>query len=196
MIFRRLALCLPLVFGVAACASAPPPPRFPDIRFKGEPPILLDVARVELVSTFQPGFAAPEVEHEFPVPPQRALENLCKDRLQAISPASQRVARFTIVDAKVIEAELPRKEGFKADFTTQQAQRYDGQVEIRLDIYDENGIVVRTATARATRSRTVAEDITPNDRDRVWYEMSDELAHSADQVLEQYIDASFFPYKR
>ena len=196
MIFRRLALCLPLALALAACSSAPPPSRFPDISFKGEPPILLDVARVELVSTFQPSFAAPEVEQNFPIPPQRALENLCKDRLQAISPASQRVARFTIVDAKVIEAELPRKEGFKADFTTQQAQRYDGQVEIRLDIYDENGIVVRTATARATRSRTVAEDITPNDRDRVWYEMSDELAHSADQVLEQYIDASFFPYKR
>jgi hypothetical protein len=196
MIFRRLALCLPLALGLTACASAPPPSRFPDIRFNGEPPILLDVARVELVSTFQPGFAAPEVEHEFPVPPQRALENLCKDRMQAISPASQRVARFTIVDAKVTETELPRKEGLKADFTTQIGQGYNGQVEIRLDIYDENGIVVRTATARASRSRTVPEDITPNDRDRVWYEMSDELAHSADQVLEQYINASFFPYKR
>ena len=196
MIFRRLALSLPLALGLAACASAPPPPRFPDISFKGEPPILLDVARVELVSTFQPNFAPPEVEHEMPVPPQRALENLCKDRLQAISPASQRVARFTIVDAKVTETELPRKEGLKADFTTQIGQGYNGQVEIRLDIYDENGIVVRTATARAARSRTVPEDITPNDRDRVWYEMSDELAHSADQVLEQYINASFFPYKR
>jgi hypothetical protein len=196
MIFRRLALCLPLALSLAACASAPPPPRFPDISFKGEPPILLDVARIELVSTFQPGFGPPEVEHEFAVPPQRALENLCKDRLQAISPTSQRVARFTIVDAKVTETELPRKEGLKADFTTQIGQGYNGQVEIRLDIYDENGIVVRTATARATRSRTVAEDSTPNDRDRVWYEMSDELAHSADQILEQYINAGFFPYKR
>ena len=102
--------------------------------------------------------------------------------------------------AKVNFPDPTKREGVKpdydADFTTQQAQRYDGQVEIRLDIYDENGIVVRTATARASRSRTVAEDITPNDRDRVWYEMSDELAHSADQVLEQYINASFFPYKR
>ncbi len=196
MIFRRLALALPLAFGLAACASAPPPPRFPDISFKNEPPILLDVARIELVSTFQPSFARPEVEQNFPVPPQRALENLCKDRLQAISPASQRVARFTIVDARVTETELPRKEGLKADFTTQIGQGYNGQVEIRLDIYDENGIVVRTATAKASRSRTVPEDITPNDRDQVWYEMSDELAHSADQVLEQYINASFFPYKR
>jgi len=196
MNFRRLALCVPLLFALAACASEPPPPRFPDISFKGEPPILLDVARVELVTTFQPSFAPPEVEHEFAVPPQRALENLCKDRLQAIAPASRRVARFTIVDAKVVDTPLPLKEGLKADFTNQQAQRYDGQVEIRLDIYDENGIVVRTATARASRSRTVDQDITPNARDRVWYEMSDELAHAADQVLEQYINASFYPYKR
>jgi hypothetical protein len=196
MISRRLALCLPLALALAACSSEPPPPRFPEIRFTGEPPILLDVARIELVSTFQPSFAPPEVEYDFARPPQGALENLCKDRLKAVAPDSRRVARFTIIDAKVTEAQLPLKEGLSADFTTQQAQRYDGVVEIRLDIYDENGIVVRTATARATRSRSVAEDITPNDRDRVWYEMSDELAHAADQVLEQYIDASFYPYKR
>lgn len=196
MISRRLALCLPFVLGLAACSHEPPPARFPDIRFNTEPPIQLDVARVELVSAFQPSFAPPEVEHEFPVPPQRALENLCKDRLQAIAPGSRRIARFTIVDAKVLEAQLPLKEGVQADFTNQQAQRYDGQVEIRLDIYDENGIVVRTATARASRSRTVDQKITPNERDRVWYQMSDELAHAADQVLEQYVNASFYPYKR
>jgi hypothetical protein len=195
MISRRLALSLPLALTLAGCSHEPPPARFPDIRFNTEPPIQLDVARVELVSSFQPSFHPPEVEYEFPVPPQRALENLCKDRLQAISPSSRRIARFTIVDAKVMEGQLPLKEGLKADFTTQQAQRYDGQVEIRLDIYDENGTVVRTATARAARTRTVAEDITPNERDKVWYEMSDELAHAADQVLEQYINASFYPYK-
>ncbi len=196
MVIRRLTLCLPLALALAACLNAPPPPRFPDIRFNQEPPIQLDVARVEIVSAFQPSFALPDVEHEFPIPPQRALENLAKDRLQAIAPGSRRVARFTIVDASVRETELPRREGLKADFTVQQAERYDGQFEIRLDIIDENCVIARTATARATRTRSVAEDITPNERDQVWYEMSDQLAHSADQVLEQYVDASFFPYKR
>jgi hypothetical protein len=196
MIIRRLALCAPFLLGIAACASEPPPSRFPEIHFTGEPPILLDVARVEIVNQFQPSFHPPEVEHQFAVPPQRALENLGKERFKATSPASGRIARFTINEAKVVEAALPLKQGLKADFTTQQAQRYDGDVDIKLDIYDEHGTVVRTASAHATRSRTVAEDITPNDRDQVWYEMTDELAHTADQVLEQYINANFYPYKR
>jgi len=196
MLIRRLCLCLLVASGLAACSSEPAPPRFPDIRFSNDSPIRLDVARVELVSQFQPSFTPPEVEHEFPVPPQRALENLCKDRLQAIAPTSGRVARFTIVDASVRESELPRESGIKGTFTVQQAERYYGRVEIRLDVVDENGVVVRSATATATRDRSVAEDITLNDRDQVWYEMSQDLSHSADQVLEQYVDASFYPYVR
>ena len=195
MINRRVFFCLVLAAGLAACSSEPPPPRFPDIRFNRETPIRLDVARIDLVSRFQPSFAAPEVEHEFAVPPQRALENLCKDRFEAISPGSGRVARFTIDDASVDEIDLPLKEGIKGAFTTQQAQRYDGHVAVRIEIVDEQGTPVRTASAQASRSRSVDEDITPNQRDQVWYDMSRDLAQSLDQELERQIDASFYPYK-
>jgi hypothetical protein len=196
MIIRRLSYCLVLAIGLAACSSEPPPPKFPDIRFNREPPIQLDVARIELVSNFQPSFAAPEVEHEFAVPPQRALENLSKDRFQAISPGSGRVARFAIDDASVREIDLPMKGGLKGAFTVQQAQRYDGHVAVRLEIIDEHGIAVRTASAQASRSRSVDEDTTLNQRDQIWYDMSRDLAQALDQELERQIDASFYPYKR
>jgi hypothetical protein len=196
MTFRRLCLGLVLATGLASCAAPPPPPRFPEIRFTQEPPIQLEVARVELVARFQPGFAAPEVEHEFAVPPQRALEALYKDRLRAVAPGSGRLARFIILDASVREAELPRTGGIKGAFTVQQAQRYDGRVAVRLEIIDEHGLTVRTANAEATHSRSVAEDITPNERDQVWYDMAQELARSLDHELERQINASFYPFTR
>jgi len=196
MTIRRFSLCLLLAGGLAGCASAPPPPpKFADIRFTQEAPLRLNVARMELIDRFQPSFQAPEIEHEFAVPPQRALANLFKDRLQAVAPESGAVARFTIEDASVRESELPRTPGIEGAFTVDQAERYDGRVAVKLVIYDANGLAVRTATVEATASRSVPEDITLNDRDRTWYEMSQELVRSLDRRLEQQVDESFFPYK-
>jgi hypothetical protein len=196
MTLRLLSLCLPLAASLAACAAEPPPPRFAEIRFTDGPPIGLDVEAIQLVDSFQPSFKPPEIEYEFPVPPQQALMALSKDRFRAVAPGSGRLARFTIEDASVREIELPRKEGVEGAFTIEQAERYDGSVAVRFEIIDPHGLAVRTATARAVSSRSVAEDITPDEREQVWYEMSRELALSLDTELERQIDASFYPYRR
>jgi hypothetical protein len=197
MTFRLLFLCVPLAVFLTACAGEPlPPQRFPEIRFIEEPPIRLDVESIQVVDTFQPSFKPPEIEYEFPVPPQRALAALATDRFLPTAPGSGRLARFTIEDATVRESELPRKEGVEGAFTIEQAERYDGSVAVLLEIIDPNGLAIRTAAAKAVSSRSVAEDITPDERDQVWYEMSRELARSLDRELERQIDASFYPYRR
>lgn len=200
MMFRRL--CFTgllsftglLAFAGTACTYEGPPSRFPDIRFDHEPPIRFNVAKIEIVDSFQPTFHAPDVEHEFPVPPERALESLAKDRFQAFAPGSNRVARFIIEDASVREAELPRTPGIAGAFTVDQAQRYDAHVAVRLEIIDETGLTVRTARAQAMRSRSVAEGITSNDRDQTWYDMTRELVEALDQELERQMDGRFAPY--
>ena len=197
MTFRLLSLCLPLGLFLTACAEEPlPPQKFAEIRFTEAPPIRLEVESIQLVDSFQPSFKPPEIEYEFPVPPQRALAALATDRFQATAPGSGRLARFTIEDASVRETELPRRAGVEGAFTIEQAERYDGSVAVRLDIIDQHGLAIRTATARAVSTRSVAEDISPDERDQVWYEMSRELARSLDRELERQIDASFYPYRR
>jgi|HubBroStandDraft_1064217.scaffolds.fasta_scaffold00101_45 hypothetical protein len=195
MILCRLCLYASLAAGLAACASPPPPPRFAEIRFDQEPPIRLEVGRIEIVDLFQPSFRPPEVEHEFPVPPAHALEALCRDRFQAAAPGSANFARFTIVDASVRETELPRTEGIEGAFTIDQTWRYDGRVAVRLEIIDARGSTVRTVAAEAVRNTTEAEDISPDERDRAWYEMSRDLVQSLDQELERQIDATLYPYE-
>ena len=50
------------------------------------------------------------------------------------------------------------------------------------------------ATARATYSRTVPEDITVNDRLRIYYEITEALMRSLDVELEKNIRQHLAPY--
>jgi hypothetical protein len=193
LMLRRLAIPS-IALLLAACSSAPPPERFPDIHFLNEPPLALDVASVEVVSTFQPGFRAPNVEHEFAIPPQRALENLGHDRYRATMSRPDHIARFTIDDASVREVKLPLSDGIQGALTREQSERYDAHAAVKLEIMDATGFVERTATAQATVSRTVPEGITLNDRDQVWYEMSQSLARDIDRELDRQVHAIFPPY--
>ncbi|GGF39856.1 hypothetical protein GCM10011611_52820 [Aliidongia dinghuensis] len=193
----RQLLAVALVATAASCSSdAPPPPRFADIHFLALPPFKLNVSQIQVDSRFQPTFKEPNVEHEFPVPPQRALENWAHDRLLAVGgPTTGYVARFTIVDASVRESELPKKEGLTAVFTTQQAERYDGHVSVLLQIINPQGVAERTASAEAAVSRSVPEGITLNERDKVWYDMTRDLMADLDRQLQKQVDSAFPPFR-
>jgi hypothetical protein len=175
---------------LVACESGPPPrPTFPDIRFTGEPPLRIDAAGVDIVRVFRPSLQAPQVEHLFPVAPERAMENWALDRLQPVG-TSRRI-RVRILDASVKEVELPRTTGVRGAFTTDQAQRYEAVAEMTVDLMSDRGFPERSVSAKATRSRSVPEDITPNDREKVWYELTQALMADLDAELERQIRANF-----
>ena len=189
-----LVTLLALGFTLSACESPPPAPTFPDIRFTSAPPIRLAVSNVEVQSDFKPTFQAPHVEHLFPVQPARALENWARDRLVAAG-GSNAHARFIIQDASVVEVELKKKsEGITGAFTKEPAQRYDATVAATLQIVDDRGFPVRTVTVKATRSQSVLEGITPNDRDKTWYDMTKALMAEFDQQMSTEISTHFGGY--
>lgn len=175
---------------LVACETSPPPrPSFPDIRFTGKPPLRIDAAGVDIVRVFRPSLQAPQVEHLFPVTLERAMENWALDRLQPVG-TSRRV-RVRILDASVKEIELPRTSGMRGAFTTDQAQRYDATAEMTVDLMGERGFPERSLSAKATRSRSVPEGITPNDREQVWYELTEAVMADLDAELERQIRANF-----
>ncbi len=190
---RFILVTLALTGALAGCESPPPRPTFADIRFTGEPPIRLAVGAVDVQSDFKPSFQSPHVEHLFPVPPQRALENWAHDRLQAAGGGAR--ARFVIRDASVVEVDLKKKdEGLTGAFTDQPAQRYDATVAATLEIVDDHGMAVRTVSVKASRSQSVLESITPNDREKTWYEMTKALMADFDQQMSHEISAHFGGY--
>ena len=117
------------------------------------------------------------------------MESWARDRLQA-SGTNRRV-RVRIIDASVKEVELPRTTGISGAFTTDQAQRYDATAEMSIDLMNDRGFPERSVSAKASRSRSVPENITPNDRERVWYELTRALMSDLDAELERQIRANF-----
>ena len=185
-----VAICAVMVVALAGCQSAPPPQRFPELTYGHLGVMRLDVERIEIVNEYQAPLAPPNVDHLFSTPPERALRRWAQDRLAA-SGTPGRYARFVITDAKVTETNLPRTTGITGAFTKDQSQRYDLSMSAAIEIREDRGNF-RTgyATASTSRSRTVREDISVNDREKVWFEMLEQAMNEINTELERQIKAN------
>jgi len=182
-------IAVALAPALTACNAPPPHPQYPDIRFTGQPPIGLAVNTVSLREDYAPSSAPPHVETQFPVTPMHAIENWAHDRLSATGGADRVVVDVT--DASVVETALPRTEGMQGWFTNDQSERYDITVQVTINVVDSNGLVIRTATAHASRSQTVAENISPDQRDQTWYDMTKDVMTAFDHQMESEIRNHF-----
>jgi hypothetical protein len=191
----RPLLFAALVAALGACTNMPPPrPVFPELRFTAEPPIPLDARRIEIVPSYRPGGGPTHVEERPPLALPHVAETWARDRLRAVGARGTVVA--TITDASVTETALPKEEGFKATFTRQIDTRYDASVAITVVLRDERGVMLRSATARAERSRTTVEGTTLDERDRLLYQLETELMADLDRELETQIRDHFGFYVR
>lgn len=191
---RRFCAALGLAASLGACSAAPDPVRFPDLTYSHLGRLRLSVARVDIVDAYRPPLAPPNVDHRMPASPAGAMRRWAQDRL--VAAGGPETARFVVRDARVIEVELPRDTGLSAVLRDQPAQRYDLTLEAALEIRDPQGRVQATASARTTRSRTVSENISANDRERVWFEMVEQSMAALSAELERRIRASLARYLR
>jgi hypothetical protein len=190
-----LVLSASAFLAVAACTSPATAPSFPDIRFTDAPAIRLTAATIEIDDQFQPSFQPPDVEQDFPVSPQRAMHNWVQDRLAAADPSSTNHVRITIIDASVKDVKLaPTTAGLTAAFTTEQSDRFDAHVAMSVDLVDGKGLVVRHARAEANLSRSIAQGTTLNDRDQVWYQLTQDITSNVGRQIQDQIIGTFAPY--
>ncbi|MBI1244983.1 MAG: hypothetical protein GC202_08255 [Alphaproteobacteria bacterium] len=175
---------------LAACGDAPKLPQFPPLTYASLGRFTFEAERFEIAQDYKPPLAPPNVEHLFQQRPTDALRQWATDRL-AVTGRGERYVRFVIIDAHVTETELPRATGVRATFTNEQAQRYDGRIEAAIEVRQIRGnFRDGFATAAATRSRTVAEDITLNDREGVWYDMVQQMMTDVNAELDRQIRAN------
>ncbi len=185
---------LALVFGfgllLAACSSVNPPmQRFPDISFANLPPFQLDLGRVEVVSQYQPPAQAPHIETDMPVSPENALKRWVQDRLKPVGRGG--VLRVLIKNAAATETPLKTEQGMKSVFEKQQVARVDMAVEVALQILDEHQFVVTEVTGKVERSRTEPEGMKLNERDKLLYDMVDDLIRSFNSEVDPQIHDTF-----
>ena len=181
--FLVFALLAPLALG--ACETPMPAQTLPGLTYEHLKPFRLDVAAVDVVSQYRSPMQKPNVEHLFPTPPEKALRRWAQDRLKAAGKGA--TARFVILDARATETPLKIDKSFWGAFKRQQSERYDATVEATLEILDSRGFRKGFANARASRSRTVREDATLNERERTWFELTEALMKDFDAELERNI---------
>ena len=188
---RRAVLALPAVVlpvvALAACASAPPPrPVFPELTFGHLGALTFDAGGVEVVNEYVPPLRRPNVEHEMPLAPATAATRWANDRIKA-GGRPGRTVRVIIRNAAVREADLPKSSGLKGLFTTEQAARFDAEIEVVVELRSARGFRDAFASAGARRSVTISEGATLNDRDRIWFGLVEELMAELNRELEKNI---------
>jgi len=187
-------LGLVLIAALSACATTAPGPSFPEITFAHEPKIRLDVARVEFVQQYIPPQQSPNVEHLFARRPSAVVRRWAEERLEPMG--ITRVARVTLLDASVIVVPLAKKEGLSDLFWKEQTERYDATLEVKIEIIDANGKQLAFARGVAKRSQTVGEDISPNQRRQVWFELTEAVTKDFDAEMERVIRKYLTQYVR
>ena len=183
---RNLALAAVMFGTIAACQTPDPEPTYPELSYGHLGTIPLDVARIEVVLAYAPPAKKPNVEHLFPVSPLSVAERWIADRLRAAGRTG--VARATITQASVVEVVLDRTRGLRGVFTIDPSERYDGVIEIDIRILGDDGREKAAVLSRAERSRTVAEGVSLNDRERVWFEMTEAMMNDLNTSLQRQIN--------
>jgi hypothetical protein len=190
----RLVLAVALTVVAAGCETTLPPRGFPELSYTHLPPIRFDAVRVDVVQQYRSTNQPPNVEHEFPVRPAEVAARWANDRLQANG--VRNIVRATIVDGAVVELPLQRSSGVSGVFTTDQSERYDGALEVRIEVLGPDGRQLAMVSSRATRSRSVPENITLAERERVWFRLTESMMNDLNLALEQQIREHFARWLR
>jgi hypothetical protein len=177
-------LALPLL-ALGACETPPQTQILPQLTFANKTPLNLNVMRVDVVSEYQAPLKAPNVEHLFTTSPEAAMKVWARDRLNPVG--RRNTAQVLVREASVVETTLKTDKGFTGMFKKEQSERYEAVLDVHVVIRDERGMPLAQATGRVTRSRTVAEDVTLNQREQIWFEIVEGLAKELDVILERNI---------
>lgn len=184
---HRVVALLIVVAAVLVGCETQPIPQFRELTYSQLGPIRLSVDDVEIISSYKSPFHDPYVEHRFPTAPGAAARRWAEDRLVAAGGQGAR-AVFDILDASVVETKLDPTTGVKGILTRDQSERYDATLGVQLDVFDSSGRRRGTTTVTARESRTAREDLTLNERELLWFEMTESLMDSLNRQLESNIN--------
>jgi hypothetical protein len=157
---------------LTACDTPNPAVTFPELTFAHKAKFKLNVAKIEVINEYRMPFKEPNVEHLVPIAPGAAAERWAADILKPVG--TRGTALFVITRASVTKKNLKMTSGLKGLIAIEQSEEYEAGLDARIEILDGNR---RTATAKTsiTRTQTAREDVTPNQRSKLWYTLVERL---------------------
>ena len=183
--FYRNRLFIFLFFiPIAGCDTPNLENSLPELTFKHQKIIQLDVERIEIINEFKMPFKFPNVEHLVPISPGASAERWASDILRPIGKSG--IAQFVITNGSVIREDLKIQKGVKGIFSLEHSKRFEANVNVRLEIFKDQKKSV--ARASASRSQTLREDASPNLQSRLWYNLVERLMESFNREIRNQIN--------
>ena len=189
---KKIVLILGLL--LAACQTVvAPPPVYPQITFTNMKPFLFNVAQMEIVQEYKPSMLPPNVDHLFLITPTEAVRIWARDRIT--TKGVLKTMKVIIKDASVVEQQLPKTEGIVGLFTKDQAANYTAHLDVRLEIIGSDPLFPESeASIAVTRSKTIGEDASVNDRNALYYELTRGLISDFNTEAEKNIPLYMYKY--
>lgn len=181
ILYLKLLVSLVLVLISTACTPVKTT-SLADLTFKHLQPISLKVSNILVVSKASPVEKGATIHHKLHITPHDALKTWAKDRLRSIG--HRRTARFTILDAKIIETNVKNRGDFADLFKLQASEKYDVSVKAKIEIIDISGLPIATAVAAADWSQSVREDVSLIERQQVWFNITEKTLNQFNKEME------------
>jgi len=186
LLTRRATLIGFGAMGLAAltgCETTPPPRRFAQITFRHATPIPMRVGSVETRVTWQAPSGNGHIEGEMPINPATTAARWGEDRIRATGGSGRAIVE--VREMSVTETKLATASGVRGAFTTDQSERYDMRLVMRVAAEDPSTGATAETTISAQRSQTVLEGLTLAEREDIWYAMIEKLMMDMDAGLTQ-----------
>jgi hypothetical protein len=183
-LYRKRLFIFVLLIPLAGCDTPNLENSLPELTFKHQNIIQLDVERIEIINEFKMPFKFPNVEHLVPISPGASAERWASDILRPTGKSG--IAQFVITNGSVIREDLKIQKGIKGIFSLDQSKRFQANVNVRLEIFKDQKKSV--AQASASRSQTLREDASPNLQSRLWYNLVERLMESFNREMRNQID--------
>lgn len=179
---------------LAAACREPPRVVYPEIGFGDHPQLRIAAGSLEVVDAYHPPLAPPHVEHFSPALPSAVFRRWAEQRLAPAGGAAR--LRVTIADARIVETRLETNRSVEGALTTERAARLDGRGAVTVTLIGPAGKVLANVHGEATRGLFVPEDATLNEREELMFQITEDLAHWLDEVLEANIHEHFAAWMR
>ena len=103
-LYQKLLLIFVLFIPLSGCDTSNLDNSFPELTFKHQSVIQLDVESIQIINEFKMPFKAPNVEHLVPISPGASAERWASDILRPIGQSG--IAQFVITNGSVIREDL------------------------------------------------------------------------------------------
>jgi len=176
------------VLGLAGCTPPPEKIVWPEITFSHLPPLEFDVAEIKIETPYHEPIDPPHVGEQFPVSPSRAALRWAEDRLRAVG--TRGTVTVTIQESSAVETELEASSGLKGLLTKEQTEKYLVLIAMEIKALDPVGPRSASASTRTKKSNTVREDATVQEREEVWYKLTEDAMKDFDAGMTRQVKAT------